>query len=49
MDRNNQIVATSTASEQGNVRKHFSYHLVLLIFPLFVTSILLSSTPKIEI
>ena len=49
MDRNDQIAATSTSSEQGNIRKHFSYHQVQLIFALSVTLILLLSTPKIKI
>ena len=49
MDRNYQIAATSTSSEQGNIRKHFSYHQVQLIFALSVTLILLLSTPKIKI
>ena len=49
MERNNQIAATTTPSEQGNIRTIFSYCLVQLIFALFVSTILLPSTPKIKI
>ena len=53
MDRNNQVTASSTPSEQGNIKEqHFSSHQVQLMFALFVTSILLlpqRSTPKIKI